>query len=101
MWLVESNRDKHAILGLISFIIITVIDYIIINTGNYYAYDILKSMTISLVAIIFGAGCLEFKDYLYNGKYAWDWLDFIATFFPGSVILISYLMFLSIIDTLK
>ena len=103
MWLVESNRDKHAILGLISFIIITVIDYIIINTGNYYAYDILKSMTISLVAIIFGAGCLEFKDYLYNGKYAWDWLDFIATCFPGSVILISYLMFLlrGILRTIK
>ena len=49
MWLVESNRDKHAILGLISFIIITVIDYIIIMYNLIMCFFKLMEIIIKII----------------------------------------------------
>lgn len=58
-WLKESNRWKHLVGGFVLGLFLTFIS--------------------SLTA----AGCLEFKDRQWGGK--WDWLDFAATCLGGIV----------------
>lgn len=58
-WILESNRPKHVAGG--------------------FALGLLLTFISPLTA----AGCLEFKDMQWGGK--WDWLDFAATCIGGII----------------
>lgn len=79
-WLKESNRPKHIKYGLAVFIAM-------LATCLVLSVTLPRSAMIAFVATAIVAVAVDYKDYLWGGRF--DWLDVVATvLLPGAITVI-------------
>lgn len=85
MWLNESNRQKHALLGFVEFILVFACLNILFMPPWFAALASFECVAATALA-------LEFKDFLYGNKF--DWLDALATVLVPAIITILIFIYL-------
>lgn len=87
MWLKESNRWKHFLVGLGIHIFYFIFLYLIVGSVNGIGFAILPLVTVFLFMV-----AVDWKDKVWGGKF--DWEDVIAGVIPSFILSLVTVLFM-------